>query len=157
MVVVFALAGVPVWRLTRPAVAAPAVLPDAATPPPATAGNAPVTLTVDAIFSPAPTDFQIKNLAQVVLDGHAPLTRCERRWTTTVPPEGLDLVVQAHWTAGTHPDAATPPTSPAPSAARITVRFPDGHQVEKSFWADPNGSLEEILTLPGSSAPVSVP
>ena len=156
MVVVFALAGVPVWRLTRPVAAAPAVLPDVATPSPSPAGTAPLTLTVDAIFSPAPADFLIKNLDQVVLDGHSPLTRFENRWITTLPPEGLDLVVQAHWTNGKNQDAASPESSPVPSAAKITVHFPDGHQVEKSFWANTNGSLEEIFTLPGT-LPVAVP
>ena len=155
MIVVFALAGVPVWRLTRPVTAAPAVLPDVALPSPSPAGTAPITLTVDAIFSPAPANFQIKNLDQTVLDGHAPLTHFENRWTITLPPEGLDLIVQAHWTDGKNPASASE-SSPGPSATKITVHFPDGHQVEKSFWADTNGSLEEIFTLPGT-APVIVP
>ena len=50
-----------------------------------------------------------------------------------------DLVVQAHWPA---------PVSGTAAATRITVRFPDGRQVEKSFWAASDGTLAEVLTIP---------
>ena len=143
VVLAVVLAGVPVYRLTRPAVtvaATPAIeaIPGATTP------AAP--LDVEAVFAPAPTDFQIKNLDQTVLAGHGPEVRFTTRWAGSVPPDGVDLVVQAHWPSLTGAD-----TGAGPSAAKLTVRFPDGRTVEKSFWADANGTLTDVLTLPGAT------
>ena len=105
-------------------------------------------LDVEAVCVPAPTDFQIKSLDQVVLAAHGPQARFTARWTAAVPPEGVDLVVQAHWAAqaGAQTDAA------GLSAARITVRFPDGRTVEKSFWAT-NEMLADVFTVPGAAMP----
>ena len=148
------LAGVPVYRLTRPAVAvgAPASLdtPSITAPPGATTGAEP--LEVEAVFAPAPTDFQIKNLDQTVLAGRGPKARFTTRWAGSVPPDGADLVVQAHWPASTVADAGQ-----GPAAAKLTVRFPDGQQVEKSFWADAHGTVTDVLALPGTTAPSDAP
>ena len=104
------------------------------------------------MFAPAPTDFQIKNLDQVVLAGRGPDARFTARWAGSVPPDGVDLVVRAHWPVST--GAAT---GAGPAAARLTVRFPDGRTVEKSFWADANGALTDVLTLPGTTPPSDTP
>ncbi len=153
IVAVFVLAGVPVYRLTRPAAVAAAVISTTAGPvvdlPPAE--TAP--LDVAAVFAPAPTDFEIKNLDQTVLAGHGPQARFTTRWTTSVPPEGVDLVVLAHWpvaTGGVSPEAG-------PAAARVTIRFPDGHQVEHSVWAAANGTASEVFTVPGASPSPAAP
>ena len=146
MVVAFVLAGVPVYRLTRPAAAQATVT--AATPA-ATPASAP--LDVEAVFAPPPTDFEIKNLGQTVLAGRGPQARFQTRWTTTVPPEGVDLVVEAHWPAPA-PDA--PPTN---AAARISVRFPDGRTVDKSVWANPDGTLKEVVTVAGVAGVADAP
>ena len=109
-------------------------------------------LEVEAVFAPAPTDFQIKNLDQTVLAGHGPQARFTARWAGSVPPEGADLVVQVQWPGSTGADADT-----KPAAAKLTARFPDGHTVEKSFWADAHGALADVFTLPGTTPPVGTP
>ena len=69
-----------------------------------------------------------------------------------MPPDGADLVVQAHWPVAAGADAGT-----TPAAAKLTVRFPDGRTAEKSFWADANGTLTDMLTLPGTTPPADAP
>ena len=158
MVIVVALAGVPVWRLTRPAAADTPLAPVVASPPANTAAAKAAPLDVEAVFAPAPVDFQIKNLGQTVLAGRGTQTRFTARWAASIPPDGVDLVVQAHWpalAAGT--DTASAPTGAGPAATRITVRFPDGREVEKSFWAAANGTLTDVLTLPGTAQPTDTP
>ncbi len=155
MIVVFLVAGVPVYRLTRLAGVTEAVVDtrSAAISP----GVNPAPLEVEAVFAPAPEDFQIKNLGQPVLTGHGPQARFTGRWAANLPPEGLDLVVQAHWAASTV--AGAPPGTPpgvGPAAARVTVRFADGRQVEKSFWAAANGALNDVFTVPGET-PAATP
>lgn len=135
MIVIFAVAGVPVWRLTRPAAAA--AMPALAEP--AAAPSETLPLEVEADFAPAPARFEIKNLGQPVLAGSGPQARFTGRWAGAVPAEGVDLIFQAQW-----------PASETPKAARLAVRFPDGRRVEKSFWAGAGGSLEEAFTLPGA-------
>ena len=150
IVLAVVLAGVPVYRLTRPAVADAASAPVAVPTPGVTAQAAP--LDVEAVFAPAPADFQVKNLDQTVLAGHGPKARFTARWAGNIPPDGVDLVVQAHWPASANPDAGT-----GPAAARLTVHFPDGRTVEKSFWADANGTLTDVFTLPGTTPPPDTP
>ncbi len=153
MVAVFLLAGWPVYRLTRPAAS---VVTANSSPVAATTTDSPETksapLELEAVFAPAPADFQLKNLDRTALAGRGPQARFTGRWTTAVPPEGVDLVVQAHWstvTAGSS-NAAAPAANPA--AAQVTVRFPDGRKVEKSFWAGENGTVDEVFTVPGEPA-----
>ena len=150
--VVFALTGMPVWQLTHPVAAATEVIIPA--PLAVETGSAkPVSIDVEVIFAPAPMDFQIRCLDQTVLEGHGPQARFSIRWTTVMPAEGDDLVLQAHW-----PPVTTGETSAgAPCAARLTVRFADGRQVEKSFWAGPGGTLAEVLTVPGTTLATATP
>ncbi len=57
-----------------------------------------------------------------------------------------------HW-----PVLAGSNVGPGPAAAKVTVRFPDGRSVEKSFWADANGALTDVFTLPGTVPPSDTP
>ncbi len=132
MALCFALAGYPVWRLTRPAPAVAAAPPPAVTQP----GQA-VTLEIEADFAPAPADFEVRCLDAVVLEAHGgPETQFKKSWTANVPKEGVDLVFRAHWPAA------------GLSAARLTVQSPDGTKVEKSFWTPAGAALEEVVTVP---------
>ena len=156
MVAVFLLAGIPIYRLTQPAAAEVAASPV----PAETAGDGssakPTPLDVEVVFAPAPADFEIKNLDRTVLAGRGPQARFATRWSAIVPPEGVDLVIQAHWPAspaGGDPAAATVPGA-NPAAVRVTVRFAAGRQVEKSFWAAADGALSEVFTVPGETLPV---
>ena len=144
MVVAFVLAGVPVFRLTRPATTHAAVDQTTASVPATPAATpTPAPLDVEAIFAPPPTDFQVTNLGQTILAGRGPQARFQARWTTTVPPEGVDLVIEAHWPT---PPPDAPPTN---AAARISVRFADGRQVDQSVWANADGTLKQVFTVPG--------
>jgi hypothetical protein len=144
--VVFALAGVPVWSLTRSSgLAAPAraEIPSA-TPAPASSLQ-PITIT--AAIAPAPADFQVQCDGHTVLAGHAPASQFSAFYQTPLPPEGADFVVRARWPA---PGEAAPA---GPAAARVIFRLPNGAQVDKTFWTAPGDSLAEIITVPGSAAP----
>ncbi len=147
MVAVFLLTGWPVYRLTRPAAPTPAASEDVAVPPTDNAPAKSTSLEVEVVCASAPTDFQIRCLDQTVLAGRAPQAHFSKRWTATIPPEGVDLVVEARWPAST--DAAS---GANPAAARITVRLADGQPIEKSFWAGANGTMNEVFTVPGAAA-----
>ena len=147
IVVVFALAGVPVWRLTQPSPGTATSATSASTPSASPADGTARSVEVEALFAPPPADFQIKYLGQSILEGCGPASSFNGHWATAMPTEGVDLVVQARWNVA----VGTPP-SVSPSAVRVTVRFADGRQVEKSFWSNASGSLAEVFTVPGSSA-----
>ena len=143
--IVFALAGVPVWSLTRPSNVAATTLnaTAAASPAPATRLQP---ITVVAMFAPAPADFQVQCDGQTVLEGHAPTCQFSAPYQTPLPAEGADFVVRAHWP---QPGDATPA---GPAATRVMFRLPHGGLVDKTFWTEPGDSLAEIITVPGSSA-----
>ena len=156
MVAVFLLAGLPIYRLTLPAAADAAPSPGTAETAADGAGAKPAPLDVAAVFAPAPADFQIRNLDRTVLAGRGPQARFATRWSAAVPPEGVDLVVEAHWSAAAGGDAPAAVPGANPAAVRVTVRFADGRQVEKSFWAADSGALSDVFTVPGE-APVPAP
>lgn len=143
MAAVFVIAGWPVWTLTRPAVELAA--PDPSPAPTAQTGDATATvpLAIEASFAPAPVDFQVRCLDQTVLEGHGPARQFSTRWQTTLPKEGIDLVVRANWAADTSAGAG-------PTAARLTVQLADGTKIDKSFWTAPGQSLAEVITVPGA-------
>ncbi len=136
IVAVFAVMGVPVWRLTRPVAAA--VAPAAVTSDSPVAAGGPFEIEVTFV-GPPPTHFQLKQAGQTVLQGDGPGTNFRGQWTASLPKEGTDLTFEAQW----------PPDAP-PAAARVSVSFPSGESVVKVFWARP--SLVEIVTLPGSGS-----
>jgi hypothetical protein len=144
--VVFALAGVPVWSLTRPAgVAVPALVAAPSATPVAATSLPPITVT--AAFAPAPADFQVQCDGQTVLAGQAPGRQFSAPYRTPLPAEGADFVVRAHWP----PPGDAAPAGPA--ATRVIFRLPNGGQVDKTFWTAPGDSLAEIITVPGSAVP----
>ena len=136
----FAAAGLPVWWLTRSApdhalpVHAPTVVGS-----PTPAGE--TELEVRVSFAPAPADFRLTYLGRVVLEGRGPQADFQGKTSLVLPKDGVDFALEAHWPAVT-PDAAT-----TPAAARVTFRFPDGHQTERSIWSDAGGSMVELVTV----------
>ena len=152
MVAAFLLAGVPVYRLTRPAVAIVASTGTAVDTPTNNTEAKPAPLKLEVLFAPAATDFQLKNLDQTVLAGRGPQSRFTGTWTTSVPPEGVDLVVQAHWSASMTGSSSTAAPVVNPAAAQVTVISPDGRKATKSFWAGANGTLDDVFTVPGAPA-----
>ncbi len=129
----FAAAGFPVWKVTHPAAAAAAPVPVAAT---AEAPPAETALELHASFAPAPADFRLSYLGRVVLEGRGPQAEFQGQATVTLPKDGGDFALEAHWTGTT-----------TPAAARVAFRFPDGHAVERSVWSDAGGSMVELLTV----------
>ncbi len=129
----FAAVGFPVWKVTHPAALADAPpareTSDAALP----AGT---TLDVRMSFAPAPAGFRLSYLGRVVLEGRGPQADFQGQTTVTLPKEGGDFALEAHWAA-----------TATPSAARVTFRFSDGHTVERSVWSDAGGSVVELVTV----------
>ncbi len=81
--------------------------------------------------------FQIKQIDRVLLQGAGPELSFRGPWEARLPKEGVDLTFEAHW----------PPDAPQ-TAARLSVGFPDGQKIEKTFWA--RGSLLEVITIPAT-------
>lgn len=133
MVSVFLGLGVPVWRLTRPA---SAVIVTESTSDATPTPILPLVIEVTFAGSP-PTGFQIKQIDQVLLQGAGPELSFHGQWAARLPKEGVDLTFEANWT----PDAPQ-------TAARLSVSFPDGQKIEKTFWT--RGSLLEIVTIPAT-------
>ena len=130
----FAAAGLPVWRVTRPAVAAPVA---AATPPPVITAETP--LDVRVTFAPAPTEFRLSYLGQTALAGRGPQAEFQGTVRVTVPPEGTDLALEAHFPAI--------PGATLPAAVRVRCQFPDGHATEKTLWSDTDHPLVDLVTV----------
>ena len=135
--VLFALAGVPVWNLTRPPAARAVAVRAAATPAPVRQP-----FTVELHFAPAPLDFQLTYLGQPLLSGRGPAEDFSVPWTVQIPAEGADLALQARW------PAQTPAAGDGSHAAvRLTVRFPDGHQADQTLWGEAASPMVEIVTI----------
>ena len=128
----FAAAGFPVWRVTRPA-AVPETAAATPTPPAATAETL---LDVHVTFAPAPADFRLSYLGKAVLEGRGPQAEFQGMVRATVPPEGADLALEAHF-----------PTTTTPAAVRVRCQFPDGHATEKTLWADAGQPLVDLVTV----------
>ena len=137
VVCLFAAAGFPVWRLTRPAVIASApTLPPAASATPA--GE--TLLDVRVTFSPAPAEFRLSYLGRIVLEGHGPQAEFGGTVRAALPPEGADLALEARF-------AAAPESPPVPAAVRVRCQFPDGHTTEKTLWGNADRPLVELVTV----------
>ena len=147
----FVLMGLPVWKLTRPAQAAP--MTDSATGGTAVPGSSkpirPVTMTAEANFAPAPTEFTLSYLDKPILQGKAQSV-VSTKVTTPVPTDGADLVLHAIWPSNTGTNGGDMPV-----AARVVIRLSDGRQVEKSFWSKSGVPLDAVLSVPGSVAVTS--
>ncbi len=138
VVCLFAAAGFPVWRLTRPA----PVSASTPTPTPAASATSSVAetpLDVQVTFSTAPADFHLSYLGNTVLEGHGPQAEFSGTVRVALPPEGADLALEARFPAAT---AGTPP-----AAVRVRCQFPDGHATEQTLWGDTGKPLVDLVTV----------
>ena len=142
VVCLFAAAGFPVWRSTRPA-AAPVLPAPSATPTPAASGE--TTLVVSLAFAPAPSEFRLICLDQTLFEGHGPQAEFQGTARVALPPEGTDFALEAHFTGALSAAATTPP--PSPVAVRVRCQFPDGHTMEKTIWSEDDRPLVELITV----------
>ena len=122
-----AMAGVPLWRLTRAGTAT-------AAPPPAVervAAQIPLRLT----FSTAPRSFVIFHLGAVLWSGGTDGTDATKIVALPFPKEGVDLLLKVAW-----------PTDAGDAAARIRLTDPDGNEHDKTIWG--RGEIAEVVTFP---------
>ena len=123
---VIAMAGIPLWRLTRGGSAV-------AAPPPveAVAAQIPLRLT----FSIAPQSFAISHLGAVVWTEATPATEASKTVPLAYPKEGVDLQVKVVW-----------PADAGEAAVRMRLTDPDGSEHDKTVWG--RGEMEEVVTFP---------
>lgn len=120
-----ALAGIPLWHLTRPSElhtigAAPEVAMRA--------------VKLSLTFSIEPVRFAVLHLGRVVWeqDGHGTENASEVKMA--FPAEGVDLQFKVVW----------PPSAPV-SALRVWLTDPDGNRHEQTLWGQ--GEMEEVATF----------
>ena len=123
---VIAMAGIPLWRLTRGGNAV-AALPTAG----AVVAQIPMRLT----FSVAPRSFAISHLGAVVWAEATPGTDGTKTVPLVYPKEGVDLQVKVAW-----------PADAGEAAVRVRLTDPDGNEHDKTVWG--RGEMEEVVTFP---------
>ena len=123
---VIAMAGIPLWRLTRGGKAV------AASP---TAGAVAAQIPLRLTFSIAPRSFAISHLGAVVWTEAAPGTDGAKTVPLAYPKEGVDLQVKVAW-----------PADAGEAAVRVRLTDPDGNEHDKTVWG--RGEMEEVVTFP---------
>ena len=153
VLVAFLAMGLPVWRLTRPAEAAPVDVTAGSKERSEQHAQAAAALTMDvaASFAPVPTEFSLSYLGTPVLQGKAE-AKATGGVKTPIPAEGVDLVLHVVWTTGGEQTVA-----PGPAAARVVIQLSDGRQVEKSFWSEDGSPLDTVLSVPGKAVESAAP
>ena len=121
-----ALAGVPLWRLTRAGTATAA---------PAPAEKAAALIPLRLTFSTAPRSFAISHLGAVLWSGGTDGTDATKTVALPFPKEGVDLLLKVAW-----------PADAADAAARIRLTDPAGNAHDKTVWG--RGEIAEVVTFP---------
>jgi hypothetical protein len=119
------LMGYPVLRLTQARTAVQAA------PAPAAASR---NLEISVSFAHAPESFALTCLGRPVLSGRGPATAFSGTWTSAVPKEGLDLLLQVEW-----------PRDTLPTAVRVRVEAGGATLADKTWWG--RGRLTELVTV----------
>ena len=123
-----ALAGIPLWKLTRA---------DATVAAPAKAETVAAGVSLRLTFSAPPENFTISHLGKVVWEdrSHGSHTTYEsHELALPFPKEGVDLVVKVKW------------PGEAEGALRLRLTDPDGNEHDKTIWG--RGEMEEAVTFP---------
>ena len=123
--VLIALAGIPLWKLTRASGTAA---------PPVRVESAGARVTLRLTFSPGPESFVVAHLGKVLWAEASHLTDESRDLALPFPKEGVDLVVKVTW------------PGEAEGALRLRLTDPDGHEHDKTIWG--RGAMEEVVTFP---------
>lgn len=123
----FACLGIPVWQLTRGT--------DAPAPAEITSTSKVEELSVTLTFSTSAESFALTHLDETVLAAPA----LSRTWQAAVPPEGIDLLLKAHWPAKTKT-----------AAVRLQISRRGETVTDKTFWAE--GGMAELVTVPGATS-----
>ena len=124
--VLIALAGVPLWKLTRL---------DGAVAGPVQAAAAVAEVALQLTFSSAPKKFEVIHLGKVVWTQDAPGVQVEKMVPLQYPKEGVDVQFRVTWPAGA-----------ADAALRVKLTDPSGNEHDKTVWG--RGEMEEVVTFP---------
>jgi hypothetical protein len=125
--VVILLCGIPLWRITREAHAAPA-----ASEPAKPAIAKAIHLQLESTL--LPTSIRVLHLGEVVWRKENPGPGSDVELRIPFPQEGVDLQFEIAW-----PDDAL-------AAMRVRLTDPEGREHEKSIWG--RGETVEVLTFP---------
>ena len=123
--VLIALAGLPLWKLTR----ADATV---ATPVQVEAAAAQVTLRLT--FSAAPEKAEVRHLGKLVWADGTRATDVTKPVALAYPKEGVDLAVKIAWPGDVE------------GAVRLRLTDPNGEEHDKTVWG--RGEMEAIVTFP---------
>ena len=122
--VLIALAGVPLWKLTRAdATLAAPVQAEAATK-----------VTLRLTFSIPPEKFEVWHLMDILWADAARTTDVTKTLTLAYPKEGVDLAVEVAWPVDVE------------GALRLRLTDPAGDEHDKTVWG--RGEMKEIVTFP---------
>jgi hypothetical protein len=125
VLLVLALAAIPIWKLTHQAGASmdsTSTTPDKKTP-----------VHIVLTFAQAPAGFQVLHLGKVIWEGRQPGDTVQKDFSMEFPTEGIDLEIKADWLPG------TPLT-----ALRVAVTHGYGSS-EQTAWGKEN--LDAVLTF----------
>lgn len=120
-----ALAGIPLWKLTRV---------NAAVAAPAQAESESAQVAMRLSFSAAPEKFAVLHLGKSVWAGTTRETEATKTVPLAFPKEGVDLQFRVTW-----------PANSADSALRVQLTDPDGNEHDKTVWG--RGEMDEIITF----------
>ena len=123
--VLIALAGLPLWKLTRTR----SVIEDMVR---ADEVSSPVQLRLT--FSVPPRSFAISHLGRIVWANGADGTEAEKTLALVFPKEGIDLAVKVAW------------PGEADAAVRLRLTDPGGNEHDKTVWG--RGEMDEVITFP---------
>lgn len=123
--VLIALAGVPLWKLTRA---------DATVAAPVQVETAASVVTLRLTFSAAPEKAEVRHLGKVVWADGTRATDVTKSVALAYPKEGVDLTVNVTWLADVE------------GAVRLRLTDPDGEEHDKTVWG--RGAMEEVVTFP---------
>ena len=126
--VLIALAGLPLWKLTRTRSAIEDTV---------RADEVSLPVRLRLTFSAPPGSFAISHLGKVVWENksHGSHTTHESDdLALAFPKEGVDLVVKVQWPGDTE------------GALRLRLTDPDGNEHDKTIWG--RSEMEEVVTFP---------
>lgn len=120
-----ALAGVPLWKLTRA---------DATVAAPEQAAEAAAAVSLRLTFSAAPDRAEVRHLGKVVWTDGTRATDVTKSMALAYPKEGVDLTVKIVWPAEVE------------GAVRLRLTDPEGEEHDKTVWG--HGEMDEVVTFP---------
>lgn len=123
--VLIALAGVPLWKLTRA---------DATVAAPVQTEAAAAQIALRLTFSAPPESGEVMHLGKIVWSDGTHATDVTKTVALVYPKEGVDLAVKIVWPAEVE------------GAVRLRLTDPAGEEHDKTVWG--RGAMEEVVSFP---------